>query len=294
MNMEWLASEAKQIHGVFSGLFYSLVLLFLALGAVLSFFKTPLGQVPEILHLVGRAVVAALILAAFPEIMNTAADVTDQLSKEIGQLNNFKLVVRRLGEKLGSFSWSWVSVKDSVLILVSYLSFFMLYVTVYLADTLFLLTWLLLYVFSPLMIAGFVLPGTAQATRGLFQAMLEVCLWKIVWSCLAALLWSYALSEINKPEYKIDFLTAILLNVLLAFSVVITPLIVKGLLSGGMHVGSTALGSAVLGAAALTPAGLSALPKRTVMRTLTRFWSEQSREVSKNRMTERGSPKSRT
>lgn len=103
MNMEWVASEAKQIHGVFTGIFYSLVLLFLALGVLLSFLKMPLGQVPQVIQLVGRAIVAALLLAAFPEIMNTAAEVTDQLSKEVGQLNNFKLVVARLGEKLGTF-----------------------------------------------------------------------------------------------------------------------------------------------------------------------------------------------
>ena len=49
--------------------------------------------------------------------------------------------------------------------------------------------------------------------------MIEVCLWKICWSVLAALLWSFALSQINDPKYDVDFLSAILLNLMLAFSV---------------------------------------------------------------------------
>lgn len=261
MDMSWLAGEAKQIHAIFSALFYSIVLTMLLLGVVSSYFRMPLGAVPEFLHLVGRAVVAAVLLAALPEIMNTVADLTDQLAAQIGNLHNFKLVTARLGEKIETMTWSWVSVKDSVLLVISYLTFFLLYVSVYMADTLYLFTWALLYIFSPLLIAGFVLPSTSAATKGLFQALIEVSLWKVTWSVLAALLWSFALSEINRPEYEVDFLTAILLNVLLAFSVLMTPLIVGKLLRGGLHTGAASLGGTILGAVALTPTGMVGMAK---------------------------------
>ena len=202
MDMSWLSTEAKVIHEIFSSFFYSIVLLMITLGVVLNFFKMPLGQVPEFMQLVGRAIIAAFMLAALPDIMNFLADITDQLSEQIGQLNNFKTVVGRLGEKVGTLTWSWVSFKDSVLLLISYLTFFILYVSVYIADAMYLLIWSLIYIFSPLLIAAFTLPSTSAATRGLFQSLIEVCLWKICWSVLAALLWSFALSEINKPEYE--------------------------------------------------------------------------------------------
>ena len=271
MDMHWLAQEAKHIHSLFAGLFYTVILVLILLGVVLNYFKMPMGQVPEFLTLIGRAVVAAFLLVAFPEIMNTLADITDQLSKDVGQLNNFKLVVTRLGEKVGTLTWSWVSYKDSILLLVSYVSFFLLYVTVYLADAIFLFTWMLLYIFSPILIAGFVLPSTSAATKGLFAALIEVCLWKLTWSVLAALLWSFALSEINTPRYNVDFLTAILLNIMLAFSVVVTPLIVRALLKGGGHQASASLGGAILGVAALTPTGLAGTAKKTVTRTVVGF-----------------------
>jgi hypothetical protein len=271
MDMGWLASEAKQIHAVFSELFYSVILTLMLLGVVMNYFRMPMGQVPEFLTLVGRAIVAAFLLVSLPEIMNRLADVTDQFSKSIGDLHNFKLVVSRLGEKLGDLTWSWVSVKDSVLLLVSYVSFFLLYITVYMADTLFVFTWMMLYVFSPVLIAAFVLPSTAQATKGLFQALIEVCIWKVTWSVLAALLWSFALSKINDPSYGVDFLTAILLNFLLAFSVVVTPMIVRGLLQGGLHSAASSLGGAILGVAALTPGGMLGVVKQGAARAVGQF-----------------------
>ena len=261
MDMNWLAGEAKQIHDLFSSLFYSIVMLMIVLGVVTSFFKMSMGQVPEFMSLVGRAVLAAFILAAFPEIMNTLADITDHVAKDVGQLNNIKVVVHRLGEKIGTLSFSWVSVKDSVLLIVSYLTFFLLYVSVYVADAMYLLTWTLLYVFSPILIAAFTLPSTATATKGLFQSLIEVCLWKISWSVLAALLWSFALSEINSPKYDVDFLTAIVLNVMLAFSVLLTPMLVRSMIKGGTASAASTMGSAILAAAALTPTQMLAKGK---------------------------------
>lgn len=185
MDMSWLSAEAKLLHEIFSSFFYSIVLLMITFGVVMNFFKMPLGQVPEFFQLVGRAVIAAFILAALPEIMNFLADITDELSTQIGQINNFKVVVGRLGEKIGTLTWSWVSFKDSVLLLISYLTFFILYVSVYIADAMYLLIWTLLYIFSPLLIAAFTLPSTAAATKGLFQSLIEVCLWKVLPECLS-------------------------------------------------------------------------------------------------------------
>ena len=282
MDMSWLSAEAKTIHEIFSSFFYSIVLLMITFGVVLNFFKMPLGQVPEFFQLVGRAIIAAFILAALPDIMNFLADVTDQLSGELGQINNFKIVVGRLGEKIGTLTWSWVSVKDSVLLLISYLTFFLLYVSVYIADAMYLLIWTLIYIFSPLLIAAFTLPSTAGATRGLFQSLIEVCLWKVCWSVLAALLWSFALSEINKPGYDVDFFTAILLNIMLAFSVLLTPMIVKSLLKGGLSSSASSMGSTILATAALTPSGMLAATKASGSKLAASFKSENEDEVKRS------------
>ncbi|MBL7544330.1 MAG: hypothetical protein JNL11_10955 [Bdellovibrionaceae bacterium] len=279
MDMHWLANEAKQLHFIFTSFFNSMVLTMIVGGVVVSFFKMPLGQVPEFLTLVGRAIIASFILAAFPEILNFMADLTDNLAATIGNLNNFKLVLSRLGAKIGQFTWSWVSVKDSVLLIISYLTFFLLYVSVYVADAAYLLVWTLLYIFSPILIAAFTLPSLASATKGLFMSLIEVCLWKVLWSCLAALLWSFALSEINKPEYDVDFLTAILLNLLLAFSVLLTPMLVRSFLSGKLTQAAQNMGGMILGAAALTPTGMLANSKALGVAAVSKMKSNQSEQT---------------
>lgn len=287
MDMSWLSNEARQIHDLFSSLFYSLVVVLLAFGVLISFFKMSMGQVPEFLQLVGRAVIAAFLLTALPEIMNTLADLTDQISKDVGQLNNIRLVLERLGEKIHSLTWSWVNIKDSVLLLVSFVTFFLVYGSVYIANAMYLFTWTVLFVFSPLLIAAFTLPATASATKGLFQALVEVCLWKICWSVLAALLWSFALSEINGPKFDVDFITAICLNLILAFSVLVTPLVVRSLISGGLSNTASLLGGMLLATASLTPNGLINMGKSSAKK-VSRSLSPSSKKRKNDPESEEG------
>lgn len=256
MDMQWLATEAKTLHQIFTDSFFTLVLLFLIIGLILEYFKFPLGGVPQFPQLVGRVFIACILLVAVPEIMNMLSTVTDAIVGDVGKLIEFKHVMNRLGDKLSEMSWSWVSVKDTVIIIISYLSFFLLYITVYMMDAFFMFSWMMLYVFSPLLVALYVFPMTASATTTLFRSLVEVCIWKIIWVVLAALLWSMALSQINQQESQVSFLTVIILNLMLAFSVLMTPKITSSFLGGGISNMATTFGGAMLGAAALSPVGL--------------------------------------
>lgn len=263
MDMNWLATEAKTLHVIFSNMFFVLVTTFLVLSVVLEFFKIPLGSAPQFPQIVARVFIASMLLVAIPEIMNALAMVTDAMTKEIGQFLEFKHVLERLSDKFGEMSWSWVSIKDSVMILISYLSFFLFYISVYLADAFFLYSWMLIYVFSPLLIAFYVFPMTANATTMLFKSIIEVCAWKIVWCVMSALLWSMALSDINNPEHGINFLTVIILNLMLAFSVIMTPKITACFLGGGVSSVASDVGNKVFSNLVLSPA--TALIKSKLM-----------------------------
>jgi len=226
--------------------------------------------VPGFATLVGRCLIATLLLIALPEIMNFVADATDSMAQEIGDLNKMHLVLSRLGEKLKELSFSWTSLKDVVTILISFLSFFALYVTVYFAEAAFLFCWTLIYVFSPLVMALYVFPQTAGAVGALFRSILEVSLWKVTWACMAALLWSTALSDINKPNSHVNWLTSIVLNLMLMVSVLVTPKVVRAIISGGIGELASSAQSAVMGAASLSPhvalakakTGLAFLPSK--------------------------------
>ena len=118
-DITWLATEAKKIHEIFSGYFYLVVTVLMLLGIVIEYFKWPIGAVPNFGTLVGRALIAALLLHAYPEITNTIADITDAMAGKLGDLNNFKLILDRMGDKLGELSWSWVSIKESIITMIT-------------------------------------------------------------------------------------------------------------------------------------------------------------------------------
>jgi hypothetical protein len=256
-DISWLAIEAKKIHEIFTGYFYLLVTVLMLLGITVEYFKWPIGQIPNFGTLVGRALIAALLLHAYPDITNIIADVTDAVAGRLGDLNNFKLILDRMGDKLGELSFSWVSFKETVMLLISFLTFFILYFSIHIADSFYIYVWVMLYVFSPLLIALFVLPVTASATSALFRSLIEVAAWKIVWSVIATLLWSSALSQINTQESQVSFLTAIGFNIILAGSLLLTPFVVHALASGGL----AQMGKDL---SALTIGGMTFSPGRTV------------------------------
>ncbi len=254
MDTAWLAQEAKTIHQIFTNYFYLLVGTLILLGVVLDYFKLAIGGTPQFAMLIGRALIASVLLMATPEIMNALSSITDAVAQELGDLNKVKLVMSKMSDKVGTFSWSWVSVKESLLLAISFVTFFILYIAVHLADSLFLFTWMLLYVFSPVLIAFFVLPSTASATKGLFRSMMEVSGWKIVWSVLTSLLWSFAMIELDKPDSNISFLSAIVLNLMLFFSVLVTPKITSALINGGLSQVASSFGDTFFNSA---PFGLT-------------------------------------
>jgi len=256
VDMTWLAREAQTIHQFFHSIFYALILAFLLLGVFLEYFKWPLGSVPSFGPLVGRVLIAAILLHTYPEVTNTLANITDAVSTKLGNLNEFKLVLERMGSKLDQLTVSWLkfSVKEGVTLALAFLSFFVLYVSVHVAQAFLLYTWTLLYVFSPVLIALFVLPQTAPATSALYRSLIEASCWKIVWSVIATLLWSTAVSDIHAPGSDISIWAVFCFQLILAGSILMTPAVVHALAGGGLASMAKSVGSiAISGIATLTP-----------------------------------------
>lgn len=280
-DITWLATEAKKIHEIFSGYFYLVVTVLMLLGIVIEYFKWPIGAVPNFGTLVGRALIAALLLHAYPEITNTIADITDAMAGKLGDLNNFKLILDRMGDKLGELSWSWVSFKETIMLLISFLTFFILYFSIHIADSFYIYVWVMLYVFSPILIALYVLPVTASATSALFRSLIEVACWKVVWSVIATLLWSSALSQINSEGSQVSFLTAIGFNIILAGSLLLTPFVVHALAAGGLAQMGKDLSSLAIGGMAITPSRTIGATKSLASKTISNGKSYFTKNNSK-------------
>jgi hypothetical protein len=172
-----------------------------------------------------------------------------------------------MGDKLNELSWSWISVRETVTMVLSFVTFFLLYFSVHVAEAFYLYTWTLLYVFSPLLIALYIFPATAPATGALFRSLIEVSCWKIVWSVLATLLWSAALSDINQPGQDISFVAAVSFNLILAGSLLLTPVVVSALAGAGVSGIAKTVGGIAVGATMIGPSKIAQMGVKTAKRT---------------------------
>jgi len=262
IDIAFLTKEAIEIHQFFYGTFWSLTTVLLLLGILAEYVKFPLGLMPNFSNLVGRMIIAAMLLMAFPDIANAISGFFDSLASEIGNFTHYKVVLTKAGEALKTHSWSWSSPSQVFLLIVAYLGFYLLYVTVFFFDAAIMYAWTFLYILSPVLIALYILPVTAGATRALFRSLIEVSMWKVIWGVSGTLLWSGAVKYMNQPPADINFLTLLAYTLILSLSIVLTPMLVRVLMGQGISsMGGTLAGMAggALSAAALGPQTLTAL-----------------------------------
>ena len=262
MDISWISSQAKEIHQFFVSIFYSLAILLLVIGVLIDYFKMPVGGMPAFQQLVGRALVAAILLTAYPQISNWVSAVADAVSDHLGSINTYQNVLKSAGATLKDHSWSWTSLGDTLISVVAIISYFILYLSVFFFDAAIVYCLVLLYIFSPIMIAFYILPQTASMTKGLFRTLFEVATWKIVFAVLGTLLWSTALHDFEAKGQ--NFITLLALTLMLAFSILLTPLVVRSLISGtlsGMANQAAALSAIGLSAGFASPTALAGMTK---------------------------------
>lgn len=262
-DLSWLSQEAKNIHQTVESFFYLLITTLLLVGVVVEYFRLPLGRMPSFGVLVGRVLIAVILLQSYPTVTNTIAELSDGLSKQVGDLNKFDIIRDKLGQRFSQMTLSWLSVKESVTIVMCYVVFVLFHFSYYMAEAFLLYSWTLLYIFSPILIALFVVPATASATGALYRSLIEISLWKPVWAVSATLLWSLSLSEINKPQTDINFLSVVSLVLILAASLLLTPIVVHYLATAGLASLSPSLGKIGMAPLAFAPKEVARIMSKT-------------------------------
>ncbi len=268
MDISWISSQAKDIHTFFVSIFYSLAVLLILIGVLIDYFKLPIGGVPAFQQLVGRALIAAILLIAYPQISNWVSAVADAISDHLGSIGTVHNVLKTAATTFKDHSWSWTSLGDTLLSVVAILAYFFLYLTVFFFDAAIVYCLVLLYIFSPIMIVFYILPQTASMTGGLFRTLFEIATWKIVWSVLGTLLWSTALHDFEAKGQ--NFITLLALTLMLALSILLTPIVVRTLISGTLSsVASQTAGLAAIGLSAgfASPTALAGLAKKGSAKT---------------------------
>ncbi len=252
---ELLGTLARDLHQEFVNMYYLFLPVFFALAVVVAWFKSPTGS-PEFLDIVKRAIVATILLAAFPDIANTILFVTEGVADKIDKVNSLDTLIRMAQEKSDGYSMSVTSMilqfNDLIIATLSFLSYLILYIARYLTIAMYHFFWIFYMISAPLLLLFNLFEGTQQITKNLFKGMIEVACWKIVWAILGAMLAALSFGDTYRAEGS--YLVLIVMNFVIAVAMLMTPSMVKSIVGGGIQSMSSALGAASVAAMAAAPA----------------------------------------
>ena len=252
---ELLGSLIQNLHQEFVRIYYLLLPVFFALSIAITWFRTPQGG-PDFLIVLKRTIVSTFLLAPFPEISQAIVSVCDGIAEKIDSLNNLDVIIRMAQEKSQSYSFSPTSIllqfNDLIIATLSFLSFLILYVARYLTIAMYHFFWAFFMICAPLLLLFNLFIGTEKITINLFKGMIEVASWKIIWAILGAMLASLSFGDAYRAEGS--YITLIVMNFMIALSMLMTPMIVRNIVGSGFHVMSSAIGASTVAAMAATPA----------------------------------------
>lgn len=272
-NMDSLGSLIRDLHQMLSNLFYMALPVAILLSVALSTFKS--GS-PDYVDTLRRALVAALLLASFPEISSVILDVCDGVASKIDSMSGLDTFMRMAEEKSRSYAGAsnvlLLKFNDLFIAILSFASFVILYVARYLTIAMYYFFWVLLTVLSPILILCYMFPATAGVTKNLYRGLIEVASWKIVWAVQSAMLSALSLGNIYKTEGS--YLTLTILNFVIAIGLLFTPVLVKSLLGEGIQSTASTVGP-------IAAAAMVALPTRliTVKNVSREFLSNSAKYV---------------
>lgn len=252
---ELLGSLARDLHQEFVNMYYLLLPVFFSLAVIVAWFRSPTGS-PEFLDIIKRAIIATILLAAFPDISKAILFIADGIVEKIDKLNTLDTLIRMAQEKSEGYSVSVSSMilqfNDLIIATLSFLSYLVLYIARYLTIAMYHFFWIFFMISAPILLLFNLFEGTQQVTKNLFKGMIEVACWKIVWAILGAMLAALSFGDAYKTEGS--YIVLIVMNFIIALAMLMTPMMVKSLVGGGLQGMSSSLGAASVAAMAAAPA----------------------------------------
>lgn len=242
-----MGSLMKNLHQEFVSMYYLMLPIVFAAALVATWLRSPGGGI-EFLDTLKRTVVATLLLAALPDITSAILSVSEGIVSRIDEMNSLDQIVQMAKAKSDSYSASTSSLllqfNDLLIATLSFISFFILYFARYLTVAMFHFFWAFLTVSAPLLLLFNVFTSTSHITKNLFQGLIEVASWKIVWAILGAMLTSLSFGDAYQAEG--NYLSLIVMNFIIAVSMLATPMLVHSLANGGAQGLATTFGKSAV------------------------------------------------
>lgn len=225
----YLGSVGSELHAQMVQMYWILLVPFIVLLFALEVVK---DENPNLRDLFRRIVFSILLLLTFNWTLDAIAVVGDAITEKIDGLQKLSEVLENLGPNYSGKD-SWFNVRETILYVFSIASYLIAYLGFFVATALTHFVWTILYVASPLMILMYVSRHTAHVTMSLYKGLIQVVVWKILWSILGVLLLKLAMQpEITGME---DYIMSILVNLCIGFSMLFIPIASRSLISDGLN-----------------------------------------------------------
>jgi len=255
-NMDALGSLVRNMHDGLSHLFYLMMPVAILLSVIIAYLRSGTADFPDTLK---RCLVAAILLISFPEVSNMILDVGDGLAHKIDNMSGLDTFMRMAQEKSRSYATAknvlLLKFDDLFIAVLSFCSFLLLYVSRYITIALYYFYWVLLSIASPPMILCYIFPSTAKITGNLYRGLVEVALWKVLWSIISAMLTSLSFGNLYKTDGS--YVTLIVMNFVIAIALLFTPAIMRSLIGSGVTSTANTIGVSAAVAALTMPTKLA-------------------------------------
>lgn len=248
-----------ELHQEFIRIYYLMLPIFFALSVAITWLGSAQGSM-ELVDVLKRTVISTLLLAALPEISQAIIFVADGIAERIDHKSGIDEFLHATKEKSMSFTFTksmfLLHFGELLISVLTFVSYVIVYIARYLTIAMYHFFWIFYMISAPLLLLFNIFPATSQITKNLFFGMCEVASWKIVWGILGAMLSALSFGDLYSNEQ--NYLVLIVMNFVIAVSMLKTPSIVKALVSGGIHSMEKDIANASFSAMAAVPANVVA------------------------------------
>ena len=187
-------------------------------------------------EIVKRVFLSLFLLWSFEYVMEVIAFMSDGIVERMGGMGRIEKVFQHfsLEDMPGVMQF-----QKMLIFLVSFLCYLLALMSFYLTEILSYFIYAVLYVMSPLAFLCLIPCATQHIARNIYKGIINVAVWRVIWSILGAMLFELIRSPIANWD---NFFMAALINLCIGVSMLMVPFFTSSLLSdGGSSVASRAM-----------------------------------------------------
>tara|TARA_B110001454_G_scaffold219192_1_gene251131 strand:- start:17006 stop:17959 length:954 start_codon:yes stop_codon:yes gene_type:complete len=233
---DYLSDVGRSLRTELVSTYWVLIVPLVLLLLVMEFLKS---DEPDVKDIFRRVLVSVLLLYSFDITLNSIATIGDSITEKIDGLQKLWDVLKNLGPNYNSASNDWFNLRETALYIFNIAAYIIAYLGFFISNAMIHFVWTILFVCSPLMILAYVARQTEHVTFSLYKGLVQVVLWKILWSLLGVLLLKLAMNP--KVTGMEDYLMSIIINLSIGLSMLFIPIATRSLLNDGMESAASAI-----------------------------------------------------